>query len=289
MSASKFGLWMALALILVPLAGAQSYTVTDIGALPGGTYALPTGINDHGAVVGYANVSGGEYHAFLWTRSHGIQDLGTLSGDTASFGQGINNSGDIVGYNLNINAFLWTTTGGLQDLGTLGGSISEALAINDSSEVVGYSSLQRVDTEDAFLWTQTGGMQDINAIGGNTSSLAYSINGLNQVAGSVFSSSGVPSNAFIWTQSRGVKILGAGSSSAALGINATGEVVGVTGSEPPNAFLWTSRLGVQNLNALILPNSGWVLNRASANGSGQIVASGTINGESHAALLTPTN
>jgi hypothetical protein len=87
-----------------------------------------------------------------------------------------------------------------------------------------------------------------------------------------------------------MKLLGVGSPGGASGINAIGEVVGSMGSNPPNAFLWTSVSGVQNLNVLIPPNSGWVLNQASAiNRSGQIAASGTINGETHAALLTPTN
>ena len=67
----SFGVWAAMALILAPLAGAQSYTVTDLGTLPGGTSSGATAINDHGSVVGSADASGVE-HAFLWTSSSGM-------------------------------------------------------------------------------------------------------------------------------------------------------------------------------------------------------------------------
>jgi len=33
----RFGVWAAMALMLVPLAGAQSYTITDLGVLSGST------------------------------------------------------------------------------------------------------------------------------------------------------------------------------------------------------------------------------------------------------------
>jgi probable HAF family extracellular repeat protein len=256
--------------------------------LSGDSGSFGEGINNSGEIVGGSvSNAAGTTRAFLWTQSAGMQDLGV---GIDSFAYGINSSGAVVGYNLNINAFLWTKAGGLQDLGTLGGSVSEALAINDSSEVVGYSGLSQDGIEDGFLWAQAGGMQNINKVDANAGSLAYSINGLNQVAGSIFSPLGAQSTAFVWTQSRGMKLLGTGSPSGAFGINAAGEVVGSMGRNPPNAFLWTSTRGVQNLNALIPPASGWVLNQASAiNRSGQIVAFGTINGETHAALLTPTN
>jgi hypothetical protein len=43
-----------------------------------------------------------------------------------------------------------------------------------------------------------------------------------------------------------------------------------------------------DLNNLIAPASGWVLNTARAiNKSGQIVGTGTVGGHSHAFLLTP--
>ena len=74
-------------------------------------------------------------------------------------------------------------------------------------------------------------------------------------------------------------------SSEALAINDRGEIVGWLGT---SAFIWTRAEGMQNLNDCIDPNSGWTLNSANAiNILGQITGSGTINGETHAFLLTP--
>ena len=66
MSRIRFGMWAAMASILAPLAGAQSYTVTDLGTLGGGV-SIPAAINDHGGVAGYATLRGGSQHAFVWT------------------------------------------------------------------------------------------------------------------------------------------------------------------------------------------------------------------------------
>jgi probable HAF family extracellular repeat protein len=60
------------------------------------------------------------------------------------------------------------------------------------------------------------------------------------------------------------------------------------GSFDSSPFLWTKQKGMQDLNNLIPPKSGWVLEyAASINNRGQITGSGTINGETHAFLLTP--
>jgi len=335
MSRIRFGVWAVMALILAPLAGAQSYTVTDLGTLPGGNSSFPTGINSNGAVTGYASV-GSQSHAFLWTAAAGIQDLGVLSGDLASWGQAINDSGEIVGgsysvagtfrafrwtkaggmqdlgvgvengFALGVNnagqivgytdfvggtvsAFLWTTSSGGQNLGTLGGSTSTAYGINDSGEVVGYSTLAGDNTDHAFVWTQSGGMQDIDTLVGNTSTIAYGINASGIIAGLALTSSGSQNAAIEWSPAHKMRILGAGKQSAGLAINASGEIVGQTG-KPTNALLWTQAAGEQNLNSLIPQNSGWILTSAQGiNRVGQIAATGTINGETHAALLTPTN
>jgi hypothetical protein len=72
--------------------------------------------------------------------------------------------------------------------------------------------------------------------------------------------------------------------SGASAINDLGQVIGSP------AFVWTKASGMQDLNRLISPNSGWVLQIAtSINLWGQITGVGTINGKSHAFLLTPRN
>jgi probable HAF family extracellular repeat protein len=54
-----------------------------------------------------------------------------------------------------------------------------------------------------------------------------------------------------------------------------------------HAFIYSGGV-MTDLNNLISPSIGWVLNRADAiNDSGQIVGTGYINGRSRAFLLTP--
>ena len=74
-------------------------------------------------------------------------------------------------------------------------------------------------------------------------------------------------------------------------INNSDQIVGysdTSGSSNPHAFRWTSSTGMVDLNTLIDPRNGWVLNFASGiNDAGQICGGGTIGGQSHAFLLTP--
>jgi len=80
-----------------------------------------------------------------------------------------------------------------------------------------------------------------------------------------------------------------GLSSKAEAINDQNQIVGLamTSNNELHAVLWT-KAGIHDLNQLIPPNSGWVLNEAfDINNSGQITGNGVINGENHAFLLTP--
>jgi probable HAF family extracellular repeat protein len=101
---------------------------------------------------------------------------------------------------------------------------------------------------------------------------------------------GSVSHAFIWSGG-GIHDLGAlhsGANSAALAINAMGEVVGWADASDgtPHAFLW--RAGhMQDLNQSIPEYSGWVLIQASGiNRRGEITGTGLHDGQTHAFLLT---
>jgi len=82
-----------------------------------------------------------------------------------------------------------------------------------------------------------------------------------------------------------------GTNSNASAINNDGQVVGqaqIPGDTTYLAFLYDSGI-MYDLNTLIPSSSGWFLPLVSAiNHAGQIAATGYINGEMHALLLTPT-
>jgi probable HAF family extracellular repeat protein len=90
--------------------------MTDLGTLPGGSSSIAHGINDSGQVVGWADTSGGNWHAFLYSNG-AMADLNALvpaSGWTLENANAINDSGQIVGYGINpsgsTDAFLLTPT-----------------------------------------------------------------------------------------------------------------------------------------------------------------------------------
>jgi probable HAF family extracellular repeat protein len=252
----RFGIWVAMAFMLAPLAGAQSYTVTNLGNLgaPGGG-ALA--VNNHGEVAGVSNTASGNEHAFFWTSTKGMRDLGVLPGDNDSYAQGLNDSEQVVGWSVNsttgtIRAFIWSAKTGMQDLGGLGGELVIACAINESGAVVGYSNLSDGNAQHAFLWTAAGGMQDLGTLGGNTS-IAGSINGSGEVVGTGWLPGDVSYHAFLWTQIGGMQDLGTlgNENSGASGINGEGHVVGtVTTKTGEQAFIWTPAHGMQFLNGI---------------------------------------
>ena len=145
------------------------------------------------------------------------------------------------------------------------------LAINASGQVAG----------SGYLWTPstpngtTGSLTPLGTLGGNSGD-GHGINASGQVVG-------VANNHAFLSQGSSMQDLGSGEASS---INASGQVVGGSNSSP-FPFLYSD--GVRtNLNTLIDPASGWVLDRATGiNDSGWITGSGTIGGITHAYLLIP--
>jgi probable HAF family extracellular repeat protein len=140
-----------------------------------------------------------------------------------------------------IGTELFVITAKTTDLGTLGGATSEALGVNNYTQVVGWSTVPSGD-EHAFLWTKAGGMQDLGTLGGS-SSRATAINDNGRVVGSALTSSG-DRHAFLWTATDGMRDIGTlgGTYSVALGISKNGAIVGASfvsggGSE---AFFWSN-------------------------------------------------
>jgi probable HAF family extracellular repeat protein len=296
--------------------------MTDLGTLPGGTRSIGYGINGGGRrkergredkrreqggentqVTGYANTADGSNHAFLYSNGS-MLDLGTLpnlgTGYVYSGGIAINESGQVTGYsgaNEDIeHAFLYSN-GTMSDLGTLpGGSTSEGYGINESGEVTGRSSTynaQNVYALHAFLYSN-GEMSDLGTLPGGRFSAGFGINNSGEVTGSSDGAETLSNeHAFLYSHGRMLDLgtLPGQTSSVGRGINRFRQVVGTSSTLGDytniRAFLYSDGV-MKDLNDLIQPNSGWSLSAAYAiNDRGQITGDGSINGATHAFLLTP--
>jgi len=158
----------------------------DLGALPGG-YSQALAINNREQVTGFSNNARGNWQAFVWTRSGGMQALPyRTSRDDSASGNAINAKGEIAGASgggFTSIAVMWHADHQtVETLGVLPGQgWSAAFAINDHSEVVGWSGFV------AFLWTHKNGMQILNDLipknSGWTLSLPIGINDRGQITG----------------------------------------------------------------------------------------------------------
>ncbi|HEY6091492.1 MAG TPA: PKD domain-containing protein [Gemmatimonadales bacterium] len=219
------------------------YEVFDLGTL-GGNSAKPWDLNDRGQIVGASSVANGATHAFLWDES-GMRDLGTL-GHEGSEAVRINEAGTIVGtawtkYRQSWDGpagrsadYLGRPVGALwqNGLGTLldstqAGPPLRVLAMNEVGDVA-WTHIDRTDGNFGWLW-RNGNWQPL--FRGDRASLPYAINDRGDVVG-------VDSHAAIWSDGseRDLGVLacklysasGDCSFSAAMDINESGQVVGIT-------------------------------------------------------------
>jgi probable HAF family extracellular repeat protein len=252
-------------------------TMTDLGALSGGTWSAADDINDAGEVVGQATINGTN-RAFLYSG-------GTMTHLNMYFAHAINASGQVVG--LGYEGACLYDSGTVTNLGTLPGYLdaSEAFGINDSGQIVGTSTSWDPFGEQAFLYGG-GTMTELGPLlqyEWSTCNWARDINNSGQVVGH----SGF--RAFIYSDGVTLDLgtLPGVSDSLAYAINNDGLVVGGANGDGA-AFLYRDGK-MTNLNSLIDPTSGWVLNLAmDINDLGQIVGTG-VNPDGHdrAFLLTP--
>lgn len=266
--------------------------MTHLGDLGGGSSSARS-IGEGGHVVGQSHVPiPGAVHAFRW-RDGALEDLGTLGGRD-SFSYGVNDFGHAVGSSWFtsesiIHAFLHDGES-MMDLGTLGGPESTALAVNNSGQVVGVSGIDASGTPRGFLYDQ-GVMISLGTLGG-TESHATSINDLGQIVGSSRTVT-AEMHACLWNDGELTDLgtLG-GRDSQALGINEQGQIVGYSEGLVEGEYratLWSYGT-IVDLNEVVQPASEWKLDIACAiNERGQIVATGRLDDERRAFLLTPVD
>jgi probable HAF family extracellular repeat protein len=249
-------------------------------------------INDLGQVAGWSQSVG----TFLYRPGIGTSPVPTLS---AAVPDGMNNASQIVGRIANgttDRGFIYTPGVGTTTLGTFGTAASnrsEVTAINDNGVAAGWADLDSQHTH-AFIYAN-GMMTDLGTLGGvQNQSQAFAINSLGHVAGESFDKLNI-SNAFLYTPGVGLAALGGfGVSTHVLGMNDLDQIVGygegIAGvPDEQRAFIYNPGGGLVALTGLIPPDSGWILEQATAiNNAGQIVGYGTNpQGNTDAFLLTP--
>lgn len=268
----------------------QMTQLSHFGTSPSGAFnTVVQSINDKGQIAGYALVYDSAhkiqgYAGVVFDTNTGqTTQLGNLGTNKYGLGNStaasINNAGQVTGYSqiydsnhnaVGTSAFLWEN-GQMTNIGNLGTDVaghgySQGYAINDKGQIVGYST-------------------------------AYSADHVSQgQAAFIFNSGKMTGLGSLTDALYGTDSLGDGLS-VATGINNKGQVVGtaqiydmVTHDKTANtgAFFYANGKMV-DLNSVIRPNSGWVLQGAQAiNDSGQIVGWGLYDGNAQGFILTPT-
>ena len=279
---------------------------TEIGTF-GGQNSMAVAINDHGQVVGSAATPSGWNHAFLFSGGT-LHDLGTLGG-RYSDAYDINNQGVIVGTSDTADApnFVFRRAfryagGSMSSLGTLpDGAGSDAYAINNKG-LIGGAASEGLDTFPEFPSHAVlfrGGSVDLLVPLGYGDSAVYGLNDRGQAVGGIpNTTSAHGSHAFLYDGGTLIDLgpLWTGSDeSIARDINNHGQVVGNamiridTNHSTWHAFLYDRHGGMVDLNALIDPDSGWMITDANAiNDAGQIAATacrGGVFSDCHAVRL----
>lgn len=203
------------------------FDVVDLGLLPGGTTAYPTGIDNSGQAVGYAS-SGWGTRAFRYD-SAGMHDLTSQLGNVTSLATAAA-GGKITGYYYSSGserAFLidGATT---FDLGTIdpAASGSIGLGINENGWVVGEVEYSATGDRGFFYNGTTATVLGTLRSDGTGMSTAQDINANNRIAG--YASADGGDRAFIYDTQTGVMtdLHSLGTRSRAFAINDDDHVVG---------------------------------------------------------------
>ncbi|HLK60517.1 MAG TPA: hypothetical protein VKU00_28405 [Chthonomonadaceae bacterium] len=144
-------------------AAADSYTITELGALPGYTYdwTWQQTINNYGLVAAYANNTL-DPNAFFGDASYlaignYISPLPGLPNAVDTIAFGLNNRGMVVGRStqpgMANSPVLWDGSGAVYALPELpGDNKGGALLINDGGQIVGYSADTSTGIRRAVTW-----------------------------------------------------------------------------------------------------------------------------------------
>ncbi len=193
------------------------------------------------------------FRAYVWSLDDGLESVGALdSASPLTVPQAMNERGHVVGSSRGargvLKAFVWSPETGIVDIEAPGWS--EALAINEIAQVVGYSDNR------AFVWSRDDGLRYIGPEAALFST-ATSINRFGEIVGWARYQEDQP-RAFYWSPERGFIDLGGLDLgfplSMAYEIGDHGVVVGHSLSlggaqqeQEVRAFRWTLSTGMESL------------------------------------------
>ncbi|HET7731500.1 MAG TPA: hypothetical protein VFK48_15865 [Usitatibacter sp.] len=255
MKATAGALLVAAALGAGHAAAAPQYALVDLGTL-GGPGSYGAAVSDTGIVVGCSDVMPNGVRAFIY-RDGAMRELG--SGDSApgnSCALAVNASGAAAGRSTSGELVIWNGAS-ITRLGVRG----DVGAISDAGVVVGgYGELGRTRP---FMYS-AGSLTDLGSLGGTDGSgYASALNAKGQIVGT---SNG---RAFVYEGGtmRDLGSLG-GNNSAARGINARGDIVGMSANElaQPTPFIHSGAMqalpGPAYSGAVAINNKGQVVGSA---------------------------
>ncbi len=161
----------------------QSGSMSDLGSFAGDN-SVAYKINNSGQIVGSSYINATDFHPFLYDNAI-LTDLGVPAGSVDGEAFSINSAGTIVGYSENADASMVRgftyDSGVLNNLGTLGANSSFGSDINESGNVVGYSTLLNGNVH-SLLFEPTI-TYDLGTLPKGTFSYALGINANNLVVG----------------------------------------------------------------------------------------------------------
>jgi hypothetical protein len=255
-------------------------------------YSLATGINASGDLVGY-HFDGASFRAFRYVAGIGVSSIEPLPGGTMTFGFGIDAAGNVVGQSDSGNTAEgmrgFRAAPGLPALPLAVGGGSKACGINDAGQIAG-DFISASGRTHAFRLETDDSVTDIVPFGGpGGTGLGCAIDAAGRVGGQsnqagvnrgfLFDSGSlVPVDTFPVSHGSNVESVAAG---VAVGWFMTLPGNGV------HAFVHTAD-GSADLNDLIDPGTGWLLQQAFAvNTKGSIAGVGRLNGQARVFRLTP--
>jgi probable HAF family extracellular repeat protein len=232
---------------IIQQSAAAVVVVSDLGTLPGGSYASARAINNLGQVTGAASDASGAMQQVIWTDGTIITAPAWTSWTTP---EAINDSRQVVGtVNLGrgfAEGILWDASGQAFVLPPVPGGLVEwirAHDINTSGVIVGRSS-DASQVPHCVLWQGTTLIRDLGFIASGNYCEANGINDLGDIVGNANTVSGGQPRGFLWRNGSFTQL--AGVASAAVDINNSGLIAGTNGGI---AVVWRNGV-IETLPAL---------------------------------------